>query len=208
VAKVHHEARRFAAQGHKIVLIGHGGHEEVVGTLGEAPGSMVLVESASDVDRLAFGPDEQVAYLTQTTLSVDETAAIVRRLEERFANLEGPSTEDICYATQNRQDAVRALAPECDLMLVIGSPNSSNTRRLVEVATQAGCPARLIEDASGLELGWLSSASTVGVTAGASAPESLVREVLDALGQLGGVEKTEHRTVEEDVRFALPRQVR
>jgi squalene-hopene/tetraprenyl-beta-curcumene cyclase len=208
VAKVHHEARRYAAHGQRIVLIGHAGHEEVIGTMGEAPEHIVLVESVSDVDGLELDPGEPLAYLTQTTLSVDETAAIVGRLKDRYPQLEGPSTEDICYATQNRQDAVRAIAGRCDLMLVIGSANSSNTLRLVEASRLLGCEAHLIEDESEMRLEWLEGTATVGITAGASAPDSLVHRVVEALRQLGRVDVTEHQTTEEDVRFALPRQVR
>jgi 4-hydroxy-3-methylbut-2-enyl diphosphate reductase len=208
VAKVHHEARRFAAQGRRIVLVGHSDHEEVVGTMGEVPGGVHLVEGPGDVGRLSFGPDEPVAYLTQTTLATDETAEVVSALRERFPAIVGPSADDICYATQNRQDAVRALAQDCDLVLVVGSANSSNTARLAEVARREGCRAELIEDAGELRLGWLFGADTIGLTAGASAPESLVREVVEALETLGPVGVEERRTTEESVRFALPQQVR
>jgi 4-hydroxy-3-methylbut-2-enyl diphosphate reductase len=208
VAKVHHEARRYVSQDHRIVLIGHADHEEVEGTLGEAPGQITLVERPEDVARLDFDDDEPVAYLTQTTLATDETAEIVAALHRRFPRLAGPSGHDICYATQNRQDAVRALAHRCDLMLVVGSTNSSNTARLVEVARREGCRAELIEDAAGLWLGWLGDVTTIGLTAGASAPETLVSGVVDALGLLGPTVVTEHRTTEETVQFALPRQVR
>ncbi|HEY3845420.1 MAG TPA: 4-hydroxy-3-methylbut-2-enyl diphosphate reductase [Acidimicrobiales bacterium] len=208
VAKVHHEARRYLTQGHRIVLIGHAGHEEVVGTIGEAPDQISLVQTPDDVADLDVGDHEQVAYLTQTTLATDETAEIVAALHRRFPRLVGPSGQDICYATQNRQDAVRALAPLCDLVLVVGSTNSSNTARLVEVARREGCRAELIEDASDLWLEWLGGATTIGLTAGASAPDTLVTGVIDALGLLGPVDLTEHRTTEETVQFALPRQVR
>jgi len=208
VAKVHHEARRFAAQGRRIVLIGHLGHEEVVGTLGEVPGGIDLVEQVSDVDRLPYGQDTPVAYLTQTTLAVDETAEVIDALRGRFQGIVGPSANDICYASQNRQDAVRSLAGRCDLMLVVGSANSSNTARLVEVARREGCRAELVEDAAHLEFAWLSGARVVGVTAGASAPESLVQELVGWLAALGPVEISEHRTVEESVHFSLPVQVR
>jgi 4-hydroxy-3-methylbut-2-enyl diphosphate reductase len=208
VAKVHHEARRYVTQDYRIVLIGHADHEEVVGTLGEAPDRISLVQRSEDVADLAFDPDEDVAYLTQTTLSIDEAAGIVDALRARFPRLVGPTTNDICYATQNRQDAVRALAPRCDLILVVGSTNSSNTLRLVEVGRRHGCRTELVEDASALDLSWFDEVATVGVTAGASAPESLVRGVVDALGTLGPTTVTEHRTVEENVQFSLPRQVR
>jgi 4-hydroxy-3-methylbut-2-enyl diphosphate reductase len=208
VAKVHHEARRFVGNDYQIVLIGHADHEEVVGTLGEAPDRIRLVERPEDVAELSFDDQREVAYLTQTTLSIDETAEIVDALRERFPRLVGPTTNDICYATQNRQDAVRALAHRCDLILVVGSTNSSNTLRLVEVGRRAGCRTELVEDASTIDLSWLADVTTVGVTAGASAPESLVRGVVDALGILGPTTVTEHRTVEENVQFSLPKQVR
>ena len=206
VAKVHHEARRFAAHGYEIALIGHGDHEEVEGTLGEAP--MHLVESVADVEGLAVPGGKPVAYLTQTTLATDETAEIVGALRRRYPGLVGPSSDDICYATQNRQDAVRAMAGQCDLVLVVGSANSSNTARLVEVARREGARAELVEDARQLRLDWLDGAGTVGLTAGASVPEVLVQEVIDALGRLGRLDVDEHRTTEESVRFALPLQVR
>ncbi len=208
VAKVHHEARRFAAQGRRIVLVGHAEHEEVVGTLGEAPEGIDLVEKVADVARLPYPPGTPMAYLTQTTLAVDETAEVIAALRDRFEGIVGPSANDICYASQNRQDAVRSLASSCDLVLVVGSANSSNTARLVEVARREGSRAELVEDARHLELRWLHGAGVVGVTAGASAPESLVQELVAALGTLGTVEVAEHRTVEESVRFSLPQQVR
>jgi 4-hydroxy-3-methylbut-2-en-1-yl diphosphate reductase len=208
VAKVHHEARRYLAQDYQIVLVGHADHEEVVGTLGEAPDRIRLVQRAEDVAHLPFGDGDDVAYLTQTTLSIDETAEIVDAMRSRFPRLVGPATNDICYATQNRQDAVRALARRCDLILVVGSTNSSNTLRLVEVGRREGCRAELIEDASEIRLSWLDEATSIGVTAGASAPEVLVSEVVAALRTLGPATVTEHRTVEETVQFSLPRQVR
>jgi 4-hydroxy-3-methylbut-2-enyl diphosphate reductase len=208
VAKVHSEARRYASHGHEIVLIGHADHEEVVGTLGEAPGRFHLVESPDDVAGLDLEPDGPVAYLTQTTLATDETAEIVTALRRRFPQITAPPADDICYATQNRQDAVRQLARACDLVLVVGSANSSNTARLVEVAAREGCQAQLIEDASQLQLSWLAGARTVGLTAGASAPDFLVHDVVDTLEMLGPVQLRELRTTEETVRFALPIQVR
>ena len=208
VAKVHHEARRFAAQGRHIVLIGHADHEEVVGTMGEVPGGIHLVEGPDDVGHLEFPLDEPAAYLTQTTLATDETAEVVSALKERYPAIVGPSADDICYATQNRQDAVRALAHDCDLLLVVGSANSSNTARLVEVARREGCRAELIEDASELRLGWLFGAATIGLTAGASVPDVLVHGVVEALGSLGPVRTEERRITEESVHFALPQQVR
>ncbi|HWE67079.1 MAG TPA: 4-hydroxy-3-methylbut-2-enyl diphosphate reductase [Acidimicrobiales bacterium] len=208
VAKVHHEARRYLAEDYKMVLVGHADHEEVVGTMGEAPGRIALVERAEDVAALDFDDDDRVAYLTQTTLATDETATVVDALRQRFPDLVGPSAHDICYATQNRQDAVRALAARCQLVLVVGSTNSSNTARLVEVARREGCRAELLEDASALWLGWLDGVSRIGVTAGASAPEELVTGVVDALGRLGPLTLSEHRTTQETVQFALPKQVR
>ncbi|MDA8309048.1 MAG: 4-hydroxy-3-methylbut-2-enyl diphosphate reductase [Actinomycetota bacterium] len=208
VAKVHHEARRYAARGYDIVLVGHVDHEEVVGTYGEAPGQTHVVATPEDVDALELEAASPVAYLTQTTLATDETAQVVGALRRRFPDVVGPSSDDICYATQNRQDAVRAIARECDLLLVVGSANSSNTARLVEVARREGCRAELVEDAGQLRLSWLDGAATVGVTAGASAPESLVTELLQALSTLGPLDVDERRTTTETVRFALPPQVR
>jgi 4-hydroxy-3-methylbut-2-enyl diphosphate reductase len=207
VAKVHTEARRFAAQDYNIVLIGHREHEEVQGTLGEAPDRIVLIESIDDVAALVLD-ERPLAYLTQTTLATDETAAIVDALRERFPAIVGPATDDICYATQNRQEAVRSIARRCDLMLVVGSMNSSNTARLAEVALREGCRAQLIEDADALELSWLSDARSIGVSAGASAPESLVQDVVGALASLGPVRLSEERTVQETVHFSLPTRVR
>ncbi|HVM66131.1 MAG TPA: 4-hydroxy-3-methylbut-2-enyl diphosphate reductase [Acidimicrobiales bacterium] len=205
VAKVHHEARRWADLGYSIVLVGHPEHEEVVGTLGEAPDAIHIVEDVVDVRDLPIPDGAQVAFLTQTTLATDETAAIVDELRRRYPELAGPRADDICYATQNRQDAVRALAPECDVILVVGSRNSSNSNRLVEVAERAGCPAYLIEDETELQPGWLDGATVVGVTAGASAPESLVTRVVSALAP-ASVE--ERHVVHEHVRFTLPQEVR
>ncbi|MGB8180473.1 MAG: 4-hydroxy-3-methylbut-2-enyl diphosphate reductase [Acidimicrobiales bacterium] len=207
VAKVHTEARRYAAQNYNMVLIGHGDHEEVQGTLGEAPDQIQLVESVGDVATLHLD-SRPVAYLTQTTLATDETAEIIEALRERYPDVTGPSTNDICYATQNRQDAVRSIAHRCDLMLVVGSANSSNTARLVEVAQREGCRAELIEDVSQLELSWLSGARSIGVTAGASVPEMLVDGVIRSLASLGPVHLSEERIVQETVHFALPTRVR
>jgi 4-hydroxy-3-methylbut-2-enyl diphosphate reductase len=209
VAKVHHEARRFVAQDYQIVLVGHAEHEEVVGTMGEAPDRIQLVRHPEDVADLEIDAQAQVAYLTQTTLSTDETAEVIDALRRRFPRVVGPTTTDICYATQNRQDAVRVIAGHCDLMLVVGSTNSSNTARLVEVARREGCRAELIEDASGIDLSWLDEDITrIGITAGASAPESLVTDVIESLKTLGPATVTEHRTIEETIQFSLPRQVR
>ncbi|MHB1510594.1 MAG: 4-hydroxy-3-methylbut-2-enyl diphosphate reductase [Acidimicrobiales bacterium] len=208
VAKVHSEARRFAAQGHNLVLIGHSSHEEVEGTLGEAPDRFHVVEGVDDVARLDLDPSQSVAFLTQTTLATDQTAEVVAALRARFPLIVAPAADDICYATQNRQDALRSIAHRCDLMLVVGSANSSNTARLVEVARREGCRAELLEDASQLQLGWLDGVTSVGLTAGASAPDFLVREVLETIGLLGPLSLTEDTTAEETVRFALPTQVR
>jgi len=208
VAKVHVEARRYAAQGHQLVLIGHAGHEEVEGTLGEAPDRFHLVEHAGDVEMLELDDRQPVAFLTQTTLATDETRATIAALRRRFPAIVGPPADDICYATQNRQDAVRAIARRCDVLLVVGSANSSNTARLAEVARREGCRSELIEDVSELQLAWLEGASVIGLTAGASVPETLVTEVIDTLRLLGPVSLSEATTTTETVRFALPVQVR
>jgi 4-hydroxy-3-methylbut-2-enyl diphosphate reductase len=208
VTKVHVEARKFAAEGYTIVLIGHEGHEEVEGTTGEAPEHIVLVQTEDDVDRLELENPDRVAYITQTTLSVDETLGIIRKLRERFPNIVGPKTDDICYATQNRQDAVKQLAPYCDLVLVIGSRNSSNSNRLVEVAKERGTRAHLIDYESEVEPEWLDGVDTVGITSGASAPEELVQRLVDFFRQRGAEEISEFQVVEEDVRFMMPKEVR
>jgi 4-hydroxy-3-methylbut-2-enyl diphosphate reductase len=208
VAKVHAEARRFASAGYDIVLVGHEGHEEVDGTYGEAPGQMHVIASPDEVGRLPFSDDARVAYLTQTTLALDETAAVVDALRDRFPALAGPASSDICFATQNRQDAVRALAADCDLILVVGSANSSNSRRLVEVAERAGCRSLLVEDAGEVPPELLAGARRIGLTAGASAPEVLVDEVVSALGGLGRVAVSERAVAKEDVQFKLPPTVR
>jgi len=208
VAKVHAEARRFAGSGFDIVLVGHEGHEEVEGTSGEAPERTHVIASVDEVDRLEVEDPQKVAYLTQTTLAVDETTEVVDALRERFPNLVGPKASDICYATQNRQDAVRALAADCDLVLVVGSTNSSNSRRLVEVAERAGAPALLIEDASEIPPELLIDVSRVGVTAGASAPESLVEGVVRAIDGLGGASLSERTVATEDIHFKLPVELR
>jgi 4-hydroxy-3-methylbut-2-enyl diphosphate reductase len=208
VAKVHAEARRFASSGYDIVLVGHDGHEEVEGTVGEAPERMHVIAGAEDVEALDVGDPDRVAYLTQTTLAVDETAVAIDALRERFPDAVGPASEDICYATQNRQDAVRALAADCDVVLVVGSANSSNSRRLVEAAERAGCPARLVEDAGEIPPGLLVGTKRVGLTAGASAPESLVADVVSALDGLGGATLSERTVATEDVHFKLPPALR
>jgi 4-hydroxy-3-methylbut-2-enyl diphosphate reductase len=208
VAKVHAEARRFATDGYLVVLIGHAGHEEVDGTLGEAPGAMALVQSVADVAALEPADPAKVAYLMQTTLSADEAGAIVDALLERFPAARGPGSDDICYATTNRQLAVRAIADESDVVLVAGSANSSNSRRLVETAERAGTPAYLIDDTGDIELDWLAGASTVGITAGASAPPAMVSQIVAALSGLGPVEASERVIATESIRFGLPKEVR
>jgi 4-hydroxy-3-methylbut-2-enyl diphosphate reductase len=208
VAKVHAEARRFAQSGFDIVLVGHEGHEEVDGTFGEAPERTHVIAGPEEVGKLQVEDPQRVAYLTQTTLAVDETAEVVDRLRSRFPALIGPKASDICYATQNRQDAVRALAADCDLVLVVGSTNSSNSRRLVEVAERAGCAALLVEDASEIPPELLIDVERVGVTAGASAPEPLVEGVVRALDGLGGATLSERTVATEDVHFKLPVELR
>jgi 4-hydroxy-3-methylbut-2-enyl diphosphate reductase len=207
VTKVHAQARRYAAAGSTIVLIGHAGHEEVIGTTGEAPDRTVLVQTVEDAERLE-PPDGPLAYVTQTTLSVDETAEIVAVLRRRFPHIHSPAKEDICYATSSRQWAVKALLDEVDLLLVIGSRNSSNSNRLVEVARTAGVPAHLIEDERGIEERWLEGVRAVGLTSGASAPERLVARVCDWFRARGVADVRAHRTVVEDVVFRLPVAVR
>jgi 4-hydroxy-3-methylbut-2-enyl diphosphate reductase len=208
VTKVHTEARRFAGSDFTIFLIGHDGHEEVEGTTGEAAQAIRLIEKVEDVDGVEVEDPERVAYLSQTTLAVDEVDEVVGALRGRFPSLLGPGSDDICYATQNRQDAVKVLARECDLLLVIGSENSSNSKRLVEVAEREGCRAALIDDELGIDPQLLIGAATVGVTAGASAPEVLVDRVLDALAGLGPVEVQERQVTEESMRFTLPVELR
>ena len=204
VTKVHLEAVRFAKQGYTIILIGHRDHDEVIGTLGEAPSSTILVSDVLDVDRLTIRDPEKMVYLTQTTLSLDETRDIVTRLLQRFPKIQGPKTQDICYATENRQLAVKAVAPLCNALLVVGSQNSSNSRRLVEVCEKAGIPAYLLDDCGEVEPRMLENVNTVAVTAGASAPEHLVQELITHLKQQGYTELEEAEIKEEDVRFTLP----
>jgi 4-hydroxy-3-methylbut-2-en-1-yl diphosphate reductase len=208
VSKVHAEARRFAREGYTVALIGHAGHEEVEGTLGEAPESTVLVETAADVAALRPRDPSKVAYLMQTTLAVDEAADVSAALRERFPQMRAPGSDDICYATTNRQAAVRAVAEEAGLVLVAGSKNSSNSVRLVERSQRAGTPAYLIDGATDIELSWLSGVSVVGLTAGASAPPAVVSEIITALSGLGAVTVTERVTTTESVQFGLPREVR
>ena len=204
VTKVHHEARRYARDGKRIVLVGHEGHQEVVGTMGQARDAILLVETPEDVEGLDLGPDEEVAYITQTTLSMDETASVVERLRQRFPLLEQPKSDDICYATQNRQDAVKVLAERCDLILVVGSTTSSNSKRLVEVSRDRDVPAYLIDDASGIDEAWFDGIGTVGLTSGASAPEDLVEGVIDWFKARGELIVDTVMVVDEDVEFAMP----
>ena len=208
VSKVHRQAERLIAEGRHILFIGHAGHPEVIGTFGQVPeGSMTLVETVEDVARLEVPQDASLAFLTQTTLSVEDTAAIVAALQHRFPAIRAPRSEDICYATSNRQAAVKAIAAECDRMLVIGSPNSSNSLRLAEVAERLGVPARLIGRAAEIDWEWLGSPSTVGITAGASAPEVLVREVVDALRARFDVSEEIADHTPERMIFKLPREL-
>jgi 4-hydroxy-3-methylbut-2-en-1-yl diphosphate reductase len=208
VTKVHVEARKFAEKGYTIILIGHQGHEEVEGTTGEAPENIVLVETTDDVDALDVPDPNHVAYITQTTLSVDETAQIIARLREKFPNVVSPKSDDICYATTNRQIAVKQLARECDLVLVIGSTNSSNSNRLVEVAREHGAASHLIDNASQVRPEWLDGVETVGITSGASAPEELVDGLVEFFRKRGATDVDELRAVDEDVRFMLPKEIR
>ena len=204
VTKVHVEAVKFARKGFTIVLIGHKDHDEVEGTLGEAPESTVLVENVADVDQLVIKDPSKIAYITQTTLSLDETVHIVNRLQERFPLIQSPHAQDICYATENRQIAVKAVVPMCDLLLVVGSQNSSNSRRLVEVCQQGGVASYLVDDHSEVKPEWLASARNVAVTAGASAPENLVQDLISYLQEQGFTNLQEMEIREEDVRFSLP----
>src|SRR5947209_13145873 len=207
VTKVHVEAKKFAAAGYTIVLIGHDGHEEVEGTMGEAPESIVLVETEQDVDGLEIADPEKVAYISQTTLSVDETQAIIERLRERFPSIVGPRTDDICYATTNRQAAVKQMARECDLVLVIGSRNSSNSNRLGEVARECGAESHLIDNEAQVRDEWLADKRVVGLTSGASAPEELVQRLGAFIEARARVEVQELQVVQEDVRFMLPKTI-
>jgi 4-hydroxy-3-methylbut-2-enyl diphosphate reductase len=208
VSKVHAEARRFAEAGNTILLIGHEGHEEIDGTRGEAPEATLLVQDVRDAERVELPDPERVTYLTQTTLAVDETEEIVETLRERFPALRGPASDDICYATTNRQVAVREVARSSDVMLVVGSATSSNSKRLVEVSEREHTPAYLVDDETDVDLEWIAGAGTVGLSAGASAPEPLVRGVIDAIAALGGADLEEHTTTTESLRFRLPKEVR
>ncbi len=208
VTKVHREAVKFAEEGYTIILIGHDGHEEVEGTMGEAPDSIVLVETVADVDALQVDDPEKLAFISQTTLSVDETSIIIDRLRQRFPSIISPRTDDICYATTNRQLAVKQLAPLCELVLVIGSSNSSNSNRLVEVAREYGSRSHLIDNESQVLDQWLEGVKTLGITSGASAPEELVQRLVDSFRERGTTEVEEFMVVEEDVRFMLPKVIR
>jgi len=208
VTKVHVEAKKFASEGYTIVLIGHAGHEEVEGTMGEAPEHIVLVETEEDVARLEIADPERVAFISQTTLSVDETRTIIARLRERFPGIVGPRTDDICYATTNRQAAVKQLAQQCDLVLVIGSRNSSNSQRLVDVTRESGTESHLIDNEGQVREEWLVGKRVVGITSGASAPEELVQRLVDFFCRRGTREVAELQVVQEDVRFMLPKVIR
>jgi 4-hydroxy-3-methylbut-2-en-1-yl diphosphate reductase len=208
VTKVHVEAVKFAEEGYTIFLIGHEGHEEVEGTTGEAPENIVLVQTEEEVEGLEPADPDRTAYITQTTLSVDETTAIIEALKRKFPNITGPKTDDICYATTNRQQAVKALAKECELVLVIGSTNSSNSNRLVEVAREHGAASYLIDNHLQVDEAWLEGVETVGITSGASAPEELVARLVQLFRDRGVTDVAELTTVQEDVRFMLPKQIR
>ena len=207
VTKVHLEAVKFARQGFTILLIGHKDHDEVIGTLGEAPESTILVQTVEDVERLQVKDPSKVCYLTQTTLSLDETRDVVQALHRKYPGIKGPPGQDICYATENRQLGVKAVAPLCDLLLVVGSRNSSNSLRLVEVCDQAGVPAYLVDDRSEIKPEWLAGVKTIAVTAGASAPENLVQELIASLRQYDFNRVEEMELKEEDVRFSLPSEL-
>jgi len=208
VTKVHVQARRFAQEGYRIVLIGHAGHEEVVGTMGEAPEAIILVESVADAEQLDFAAETKLAYVTQTTLSVEETAEIIAVLRRRFPDIRAPKREDICYATSNRQRAVKEMLPEIQLLLVIGSRNSSNSNRLVDVARAGGVEAHLIEDSEAIDERWLEGVDTIGITSGASAPERLVERVCDWFRERDVELIESYRVVDEDVEFRLPVELR
>jgi 4-hydroxy-3-methylbut-2-enyl diphosphate reductase len=204
VSKVHIEGRRYAAQDRTVILIGHAGHPEVEGTMGQIPGGVRLVSTVEDVAELEVPDPDKLAYVTQTTLSVDDTRIIIEALRARFPSIAGPDTKDICYATQNRQRAVRELARVVDVLLVVGSPNSSNSNRLAEIGKELGVPSYLIEDANALNPDWIAGKDSIGITAGASAPDSLVTELIAALHQYGEIELSTLPGVDENVRFRLP----
>ena len=207
VSKVHAEGRRYAAQDREVVLVGHAGHAEVEGTIGQIPGRVHLVQTVADVATLEVGDPDRLAYITQTTLSVDDTRGIIAALQARFPGIVGPDVRDICYATQNRQQAVHVLAKLVDLILVVGSKNSSNSNRLAEIGTELGTPSYLIDDATALQREWFDGVGTVGLTAGASAPEMLVQGVIEGLRQFGEVEVTLLPGVAEDVKFKFPAEL-
>ncbi len=208
VTKVHLEAIKYAKQGHRIVLIGHEGHDEVIGTIGQAPEAFTLVETPEEVDALTFGPEDRIAYLTQTTLSVDDASRIITRLKERFPQIVGPPKDDICYATQNRQEAVRILSDASDVVIVLGSQNSSNSQRLAELAGERGIPAHLIDGANEIDPAWFRGHETVLITAGASAPESVVQDCIVWLKDRYGATVEDRVIREEDVYFPLPKELR
>ena len=206
VSKVHRQAERLVAAGRHILFIGHAGHPEVIGTFGQVPeGAMTLIETEEDARRVAPADPDNLAFLTQTTLSVDDTASVLAALKARFPDMLAPGADDICYATSNRQAAVKAIARQCDLMLVVGSPNSSNSLRLVEVAARDGAPAKLVQNADELDFAWLEGVRTLGISAGASAPELLVRALIDRIAERFDVAEREVETIEENVTFKLPR---
>jgi 4-hydroxy-3-methylbut-2-enyl diphosphate reductase len=208
VSKVHRQAERQVEAGRHIVFVGHAGHPEVVGTIGQVPtGTITLVETVEDAENLAPADPENLAFLTQTTLSVDDTAAIVETLQRRFPSIVGPKGEDICYATSNRQNAVKAISSKCELVLVIGAPNSSNSLRLVEVAARSGAKAYLVQRAEDISMNWFDGVETLGLTAGASAPEVLVREIIDALAVYFDLDEQQVTTAEESITFKLPREL-
>jgi len=207
VAKVHIEGKRYVAQGRQVILIGHDGHPEVEGTQGQIPGPVFLVQNEADVDKLPIPIDAPVAYVTQTTLSVDDTRAVIAALKRRFTDIVGPETKDICYATQNRQTAVRELATQVDVILVVGARNSSNSNRLCEIGAEAGVPSYLIDSGAELEPAWLEGVQAVGLTAGASAPEELVEDVIAALERIAPVKLEVMSGIVEDVKFRLPNQL-
>ena len=207
VAKVHGQGKRYVAQGRVVILVGHAGHPEVEGTMGQVPGPVLLVQTEQDVDALDLAADTPVAYVTQTTLSVDDTRTIIAALKRRFIDIVGPDINDICYATQNRQSAVRELAKLADVILVVGANNSSNSNRLREIGVEAGVPSYLIADGSELDAAWVRDAAVVGITAGASAPEELVDDVVAALRRLGPIEVSTLPGIEENVEFRLPAEL-
>jgi 4-hydroxy-3-methylbut-2-enyl diphosphate reductase len=208
VTKVHMEAIRYAKQGYKILLVGHAGHDEVVGTVGEAPNAITIVESAEDVENLSFTDDDRIVYITQTTLSMDDANVIIGAIKQKFPHVKEPPSEDICYATTNRQHAVRHLASEANVCIVVGSKNSSNSVRLTEIAEAANCPAHLVDDVSEVDASWFEGVETVLLTAGASAPDHLVQEIIDHLVEAHGAEVDEHSVTEETMHFELPRSLR